>query len=583
MSQLVQMLMRAGFMTAQQAQEARAHQVVYGDRIGTNIIDLGLVDELTIAQALGALHGVPYAAGPTADTSMTLARTLRKDVAARINSVPAKWDGTFMHVFMTDPRNPRQVQELEAALRRNVRPVVVCEARMWELLGKYYNVRRGMRALSLDGDAMARAKLLMKQAIAPQPAPPPKEISLASYTSSVPAPAAAPVAVAPVMARAAVPPPAPAVPAGPELTDEDDFYSIYQQGGGGGLSAVERAVAQGEAAAARKAGGTNPSMPAVPPPQAPPPAPDVDDVPVLATGILLPLEPVEREAPQPPPVAAPVARAPVTTPPAPVVAVAPPAPAPQPSGMAASWGPMPTTPPPDDAVEVLIDEVSNPGIKIPAEAITPPAPAPAAPAEWQTASWTEMVAQGDHPEPEPPHVEEAPPVEEEPVAPTVQRDESPLTFQQAKELLAGVEDRNAIGLTVLRYALTRFKRAMLFTVQRELALGWDALGEGLSLDVAHRVLLPLAQPSVFRLAVESKAHFLGPLPKQQVNILFLKLIGGKVPRSVFLMPVVVRGKVVNLIYGDNGPGKEVETDIGELLILAQHINRSYEALIKKAA
>ena len=76
MSQLVAMMMRANVLTATQAQEARAHQVVYGDRIGTNLLDLGVVDETLLAQALGALHNVPYAAGPTADTGPTLARAL---------------------------------------------------------------------------------------------------------------------------------------------------------------------------------------------------------------------------------------------------------------------------------------------------------------------------------------------------------------------------------------------------------------------------------------------------------------------------------------------------------------------------
>jgi len=162
-------------------------------------------------------------------------------------------------------------------------------------------------------------------------------------------------------------------------------------------------------------------------------------------------------------------------------------------------------------------------------------------------------------------------------------DISPLTFQQAKELLNGVQDRNAIARVVLRYALTPFKRAVLLTVQKDLAIGWDALGDGVDQSMAEHVILPLQQPSIFHLARDSRAHFMGPVPRQAVNFLFLKLIGGKVPRSAFVIPVVVRGKVVNLLYCDNGGGQESTTDVGELLILAQHINRSYEALLKKAA
>ena len=105
----------------------------------------------------------------------------------------------------------------------------------------------------------------------------------------------------------------------------------------------------------------------------------------------------------------------------------------------------------------------------------------------------------------------------------------------------------------------------------------------MSQEAVERVILPLQQPSIFRLAFEARAHYLGPVPKQPVNYLFLKLLGGKVPRSAFVIPVVVRGKVVNLLYCDNGGGQDATLDVGELLILAQHINRSYEALLKKAA
>ena len=62
-----------------------------------------------------------------------------------------------------------------------------------------------------------------------------------------------------------------------------------------------------------------------------------------------------------------------------------------------------------------------------------------------------------------------------------------------------------------------------------------------------------------------------------------QLTGAQIPRSVVVVPIVARGKVVNLLYADNGSKQEATTDIGELLILAQHINRSYEALLQKAA
>ena len=45
--------------------------------------------------------------------------------------------------------------------------------------------------------------------------------------------------------------------------------------------------------------------------------------------------------------------------------------------------------------------------------------------------------------------------------------------------------------------------------------------------------------------------------------------------------VLVRGKVVHILYVDNGPNELTPPDVGELLILSQSVGRSYEALMKR--
>ena len=55
----------------------------------------------------------------------------------------------------------------------------------------------------------------------------------------------------------------------------------------------------------------------------------------------------------------------------------------------------------------------------------------------------------------------------------------PLTFKEAVAALDGVQDRDAIAQVVLRYARSRFKRAVLVTL-RNVVLGWDGMGEGLT-------------------------------------------------------------------------------------------------------
>jgi hypothetical protein len=158
--------------------------------------------------------------------------------------------------------------------------------------------------------------------------------------------------------------------------------------------------------------------------------------------------------------------------------------------------------------------------------------------------------------------------------------EPPLDFAEATRLLRQVQGRDSIARVVLRHARSRFKRAMLFTIHRGFALGWNAAGD---VDPAtfRSLMVPLDEPSAFGLAVSSRSHVLGALTKTRVNVNFLRLMGKQVPLSAFLLPILVRGRVVNLLYGDNGHRNHCESDIGELLILAQHMAQSYESLFNE--
>ncbi len=160
---------------------------------------------------------------------------------------------------------------------------------------------------------------------------------------------------------------------------------------------------------------------------------------------------------------------------------------------------------------------------------------------------------------------------------------SPVGFDEAIRFLDGVADREAIAHTVLRYARSRFKRAVLLTVQRGAASGWEALGEGLDRQAVRRLQLALGGHGVLQTVVASQAHFLGPLQKTEQNLRFLKGLGGGAPRNAFVLPILALGRVVNVLYLDNGRGGTVDTsDVGELLILASKIAQSYDTLVRRA-
>ncbi len=156
-------------------------------------------------------------------------------------------------------------------------------------------------------------------------------------------------------------------------------------------------------------------------------------------------------------------------------------------------------------------------------------------------------------------------------------------FAEAVLALEGVKERGAIARTVLRYARSRFRRALLLTVRRGEIHGWVGMGPGVEVGQVHRLRLPLAAEGVLPTVAVTRSHYLGPLQKNESNIRLLRALGGGVPQSAFVVPVLALGRVVNLLYADNGRGEQVDpNDLGELLILAARIAQGYDALVLRA-
>jgi len=154
-----------------------------------------------------------------------------------------------------------------------------------------------------------------------------------------------------------------------------------------------------------------------------------------------------------------------------------------------------------------------------------------------------------------------------------------LSLSEAVQRLKEVQERDELGQVVLAFALSYFKRAALFIIRSDMALGWDGMGGSVNRKNVQSIMLPLNAPSIFKTVHDSQSFYLGAVPKTPVNDRFLKLMGNEQPRSVFLIPILFRGQMVNILYGDNGQGENAPFDISDLLILAPKIPPAFEEII----
>jgi hypothetical protein len=117
-----------------------------------------------------------------------------------------------------------------------------------------------------------------------------------------------------------------------------------------------------------------------------------------------------------------------------------------------------------------------------------------------------------------------------------------------------------ITLWLLRHASAVVRRCALFSISKDGArgmgqIGLDSDGGGLS-ERLRRFKVPAGEPSVFKGVIASQAAFLGELSHDPWNESLAAELGGGFPAEVVVVPMVVSGNVVAVLYGDNLPSGE---------------------------
>lgn len=422
MPSIGELLVDDGVCSLKQIEDAVRNQVIMGGRIGTNLVELGVLDEETLARYLSRIHELPAMSGENIQPEEQALDRIPPEVVDRLNIIPFILEPKRIQVLCIDPRDVKALDEVAFITGLTPDPIVVPEIRFWQLLRYFYGIEREMRFVALD----TRDYLGGSYGFEEPPSPP---------------------------------------PVSEDLIGEESFIKLYQRRDG-----FPQISKPGEATE--------------PPKEMP-----------LLTG-----EDLEK-----------------------------------------------------------IDD--------------------GPPGEIERRVWQPMLVEGGRRKEDRAMAERAAAPPSQPPPP--EADDRPLNLAEATRLLSEVSERNAIARAVLRFARSLFRRCMLFTIHRGLALGWDAIGEGLDRWAFRSVMIPLDSPSIFQLVVSSRAHYLGGLQKTKTNIEFLRVTGKKVPYSACLLPVLVRGRVVNILYCDNGHKEHCGDDIGDLLILAQRISQCYESLFEQ--
>jgi len=143
------LLLRNAAIGLSQLEAALRNQVLYGGRLGTNLVELGFIDLELLSSYLAELTGLPIATATLLDDAdKALLDKLGSDDAHRLRSIPLGYLGEGTDdaaVAMVDPGDAMAVETLAARLGAKITPYVVPELRALYYLEKHFGTPRRAR------------------------------------------------------------------------------------------------------------------------------------------------------------------------------------------------------------------------------------------------------------------------------------------------------------------------------------------------------------------------------------------------------------------------------------------------------
>ncbi|WP_224242219.1 GspE/PulE/PilB domain-containing protein [Hyalangium gracile] len=612
-ARLAQLLVARGLLPQETVDAALRQQQARGGLIDTALLETGKLHEADLLALLGEASGFRPVNLADFEPNAEVATFIPPKIAERLCVVPLSLDGNTLHVACGFPVPRKELDEVGFLLGKPLELWVATEARVREWVAAVYKQPLPERFANLiailNGKPAAPAPAPAPAAAAAPsgpPPPPPEALEddegsltpamverLARSVAAEPlpidgkknesAPAAAAPAPAPPAASSVPPPAYTRAPLRLNMPASAPASAAPQ------APAPPQAPAQAKAPQAPSQAQAN-TRPAAQPPAAasvPPPAYTREP---LRLNMPAPQAPVAQRPPAPPAGAA--------TPPTPPVQ---PGASNPPQRSAPTPAPAPVIP---KEPQFLV--FSNPAPAVPPARRTPtqpdfPLPAPTAPTASAAQGPRPAAAQARAGTPTAPSAPAAPaggppvatpvPITSlapgapqaqppKPAAPAPGQDVPDWTLAQARAALKdATRDRDRLIDVALRFGRRTFDYVAAFAILRGAAGGWEARGDGMTGEPLSQVSIPLDASSVFRTVAVTRGSYAGPLPPDALSKHYVELFGRQVPRTVFLYPVEVRGRLVALVYGDCGQKPISQRRLSDFILFCQDLPSAFQELI----
>lgn len=154
---LGQLLLKKKMVTQKQLDKALKYQVIFGGRVGTNLVELGYLDEEALAYALSEQLNVPYAHPKLLlDIEKDVIGLIPRDIAERYVSLPVEIDGKRLKLIMDSPTDIEAIKEISFITGYIIQPMLTTELRLIQALEVHYDIARKQRYIAFRDDIKER-------------------------------------------------------------------------------------------------------------------------------------------------------------------------------------------------------------------------------------------------------------------------------------------------------------------------------------------------------------------------------------------------------------------------------------------
>ncbi|MBN2381774.1 type IV-A pilus assembly ATPase PilB [bacterium] len=157
-SRLGEMLVTAKLVTKEQLEQALQMQKKQGGRLGSNLVQLGFIEEEELTEFLSEQYGVPSINLSHFDIDPAVLKLVPADVAKKYLLIPLNRTGATLTIAMADPSNVFAMDDIKFLTGYHVEPVVASEASIKTSLGKYYGVGKSLATIKDAGMDMMNAE-----------------------------------------------------------------------------------------------------------------------------------------------------------------------------------------------------------------------------------------------------------------------------------------------------------------------------------------------------------------------------------------------------------------------------------------